>query len=156
MPRRDGCGPPWFSGQLRGCGRRLTAARELVLDVVNRKGGHLSVEEIFEAVRKECPGVGLVTVYRTLSLLVEMKLIACHEFGDGRARYEIIRGSQEDDHHHHLVCTSCNRVIDYRDFIDDEIQLLKKTEAGLSKKFNFKITEHLIEFYGLCEKCQKG
>jgi len=133
----------------------LTAARELILDVMNSKGGHLSAEEVFEAVRKRYSGVGLVTVYRTLDLLVEMNLLSRHEFGDGRARYEMIKGSKNDAHHHHLVCTACNRVIDYRDFIDEEVQLLKKTEAGLSKKFRFKIKEHVIEFYGLCEKCQK-
>jgi Fur family ferric uptake transcriptional regulator len=133
----------------------MTVARELILDVVSRKGGHLSADEVFEAVRKQHPSVGLVTVYRTLDLLAEMNVLSRHEFGDGRARYEMIRGSKSDDHHHHLVCTSCNRVIDYRDFIDDEVQLLKKTEAGLSKKFHFKITDHVIEFYGLCEKCQK-
>jgi len=155
MPRRDGCGPPWFSGQLRGCGRRMTVARELILDVVSHKGGHLSADEVFEAVRKQHPSVGLVTVYRTLDLLAEMNVLSRHEFGDGCARYEMVRGSKGDDHHHHLVCTSCNRVIDYRDFIDDEVQLLKKTEAGLSKKFHFKITDHVIEFYGLCEKCHK-
>ncbi|MFA5167330.1 MAG: Fur family transcriptional regulator [Candidatus Omnitrophota bacterium] len=155
MPRRDGCGPPWFTGQLRGCGRRMTVTRELILDVVSRKKGHLSAEEVFDAVRKQYPTVGLVTVYRTLDLLAEMNVLSRHEFGDGRARYEMIRGSKSDDHHHHLVCTSCNRVIDYRDFIDDEVRLLKKTEAGLSKKFRFMITDHVIEFYGLCEKCQK-
>jgi Fur family ferric uptake transcriptional regulator len=154
MPRRDGCGPPWFSGQLRGCGRRLTAARELILNVVSRRGGHLSVEEVFDMVRKEYPRVGLVTVYRTLDLLVEMGLLARHEFGDGRARYEIIRGSKEEDHHHHLVCTSCHCVVDYRDFLADEIQLLQRTEAALSKKYRFKINDHVIEFYGLCEKCR--
>jgi len=133
----------------------MTVARELILDVVSRKGGHWSAEEVFEAVRKQYPRVGLVTVYRTLDLLAEMSVLSRHEFGDGRARYEMIRGSKSDDHHHHLVCTSCNRVIDYRDFIDEEVQLLKKTEAGLSKKFHFKITDHVIEFYGLCEKCRK-
>jgi Fur family ferric uptake transcriptional regulator len=133
----------------------MTVTRELILDVVSRKKGHLSAEEVFDAVRKQYPTVGLVTVYRTLDLLAEMNVLSRHEFGDGRARYEMIRGSKSDDHHHHLVCTSCNRVIDYRDFIDDEVRLLKKTEAGLSKKFRFMITDHVIEFYGLCEKCQK-
>jgi Fur family ferric uptake transcriptional regulator len=133
----------------------MTVTRELILDVVSRKGGHWSAEEVFEAVRKQYPRVGLVTVYRTLDLLAEMNVLSRHEFGDGRARYEMVRGSKSDDHHHHLVCTSCNRVIDYRDFIDDEVQLLKKTEAGLSKKFHFKITDHVIEFYGFCEKCRK-
>jgi Fur family ferric uptake transcriptional regulator len=45
--------------------------------------------------------------------------------------------------------------VDYTDFIDDEIELLKQTEKGLSEKYNFAITNHLIQFYGLCEKCKK-
>ncbi len=154
MPRRDGNGPPWFCGRLRGCGRRFTAPREMILEIVQRSNEHLSAEDIFNSVRRRYPAIGLTTVYRTLDLLEEMNLLARHDFGDGRARYEMIRGSKAEDHHHHLVCTSCNRVIDYRDFIEDELELLKKTEKGLAKKFNFKIEDHVIEFYGLCEKCK--
>jgi Fe2+ or Zn2+ uptake regulation protein len=50
----------------------------------------------------------------------------------------------ENDNHYHED-----------DFIDEEIELLKKTEKGLSKKYNFKITDHLMQFYGLCSRCQK-
>lgn len=155
MPRRDGNGPPWFCGRLRGCGRRFTAPREMILDIVEQSNEHLSADDIFNSVKKIYPAIGLTTVYRTLDLLEEMNLLTRHDFGDGRARYEMIRGVKEEDHHHHLICTSCNRVIDYRDFIEDEVELLKKTEKGLSRKFNFKIEDHLIQFYGLCEKCKK-
>jgi len=51
------------------------------------------------------------------------------------------------------VCTDCNRVIDYTDFIKDEVELLKRTEKGLSRKYNFRIKNHEIQFFGLCEKC---
>lgn len=155
MARRCGKGPRWFFGELRGCGRRLTEPRELVLRIVDKSSDHLSAEDVFRAVRKMNPGIGLTTVYRTLDLLVKMNLLSRYDFGDGRARYERIRGSKSEDHHHHLVCTSCNKVVNYRDFIDDEIELLNKTEKALSIKFNFKIQDHLIQFYGLCDKCQK-
>ena len=84
-----------------------------------------------------------------------MGLVFKFDFGDGRARYELSEGPKGTRHHHHLVCTKCGRVIDYTDFIDDEIELLGRTEKGLSKKFNFKITNHLIQFYGLCDRCKK-
>jgi Fur family ferric uptake transcriptional regulator len=76
------------------------------------------------------------------------------DFGDGRARYELAEGPKGAHHHHHLVCTSCNKVIDYTDFIDEEVELLRETEKGLEAKYNFKITNHLIQFYGLCDKCK--
>ncbi|MDP8212443.1 MAG: transcriptional repressor, partial [Candidatus Zapsychrus exili] len=77
------------------------------------------------------------------------------DFGDGRARYELSEGPKGARHHHHLVCTSCGRVVDYTDFIDEEVELLNQTEKGLSKKYDFKITNHLIQFYGLCSECKK-
>jgi len=144
----------WIHGRLRGCGYRLTLPREAILDVLSKTSKHMSAEDLFFSVRKNNSNIGLTTVYRTLELLVNMKLISKYDFGDGRSRYELIEGLEGKLHHHHLVCTNCGRVVDYTDFINEEVELLTKTEKGLSKKFNFKIKNHLIQFYGLCNKCQ--
>ena len=153
MPGRDGTGPPWWHGRFKGCGHRMTVPRQSILDVLSRTSKHLSAEDVYMAVHKVYPNVGLTTVYRTLELLVQIGLVLKFDFGDGRARYELSGGPKGAYHHHHLVCTSCGRIVDYTDFIDDEVELLNQTEKGLSKKFNFKITNHLIQFYGLCDKC---
>jgi Fur family ferric uptake transcriptional regulator len=58
-------------------------------------------------------------------------------------------------HHHHLVCTGCNRIIDYTDFVNEEVELLKQIEKRLSEKHDFKITKHMIQFYGLCQDCHR-
>jgi len=155
MPGRFGMGPAWWHGRFRGCGYRLTIPREAILDVLSKTQKHLSAEDVYMAVHKACPTVGLTTVYRTLELLVQMGLIFKFDFGDGRARYELAEGPKGARHHHHLVCTNCGRVIDYTDFIDEEVELLQQTEKGLSKKYNFEITNHLIQFYGLCDRCRK-
>lgn len=152
---RHNMGPPWWHGRFRRRGYRITIAREAILDILSQTEEHLSAEEVYLAVHKIYPNVGLTTVYRTLELLVHMGLVFKFDFGDGRARYELSEGPKGTRHHHHLVCTSCGRVIDYTDFIDDEIELLGRTEKGLSNKFGFKITNHLIQFYGLCDECQK-
>jgi Fur family ferric uptake transcriptional regulator len=152
---RHKIGPPWWHGRFHGRGYRITVAREAILDVLSQTQEHLSAEEVYLAVHKIYPNVGLTTVYRTLELLVHMGLVFKFDFGDGRARYELSEGPKGTRHHHHLVCTNCGRVIDYTDFIDEEIELLGRTEKGLSKKFGFKITNHLIQFYGLCDKCQR-
>jgi Fur family transcriptional regulator, ferric uptake regulator len=98
----------------------------------------------------------LTTIYRTLDVLVQLGLVFKFDFGDGRARFELAEGPKGTRHHHHLICTNCNRVIDYTDFIDEEIELLNQTERGLSKKYDFRITNHLIQFYGLCSECAKA
>jgi Fur family ferric uptake transcriptional regulator len=151
---RGNPGPHWWHGRFRGRGYRITVAREAILDVLSRTEEHLSAEEVYLAVHKIQPNVGLTTVYRTLELLVHIGLVFKFDFGDGRARYELSEGPKGMRHHHHLVCTNCGRVIDYTDFIDEEVELLDRTENGLQKKFNFEITNHLIQFYGLCDKCR--
>jgi Fur family ferric uptake transcriptional regulator len=146
---------PWWHGRFRGCGYRLTIAREAILNVLSKSNKHLSAEDIYLAVHKIYPAIGLTTVYRTLEILVQMKMVFKFDFGDKRARYELAEGIKGAEHHHHLVCTACGRIINYTDFVDKEKELLSQTEKGLQEKFKFKITNHIIQFYGLCDKCQK-
>ncbi|KPK97906.1 MAG: ferric uptake regulation protein [Omnitrophica WOR_2 bacterium SM23_72] len=155
MPRRDYIGPPWWHGKFRGCGYRITSGREAILDVLSKSDKHLSAEDIYMKVHSKCPSIGLTTIYRTLEVLASLGLVFKFDFGDRRARYELAQGPKGARHHHHLICTSCGRVIDYTDFIDEEIELLNQTEKGLTKKYDFKITNHLIQFYGLCNACAK-
>jgi len=154
MNGRYGMGPRWWDGRLRKHSCRITVPRQAILDVLSKEGKHLSAEDIFLKVHRVYPEIGLTTVYRTLNLLTQIGLIFKFDFGDGRARYELSSGPKKERHHHHLVCTKCNRIIDYEDFIEEEEKLFKKTEKVLSKKYYFKITDHLVRFSGLCEKCR--
>lgn len=140
-----------FYEKFRGMGCRITLTRQAVLDILNRTPKHLSSEEVFVAVNKIYPGIGIATVYRTLDLLSRMGLIFKFEFGDGKSRYELAKSDK--GHHHHLVCNGCGRIIDYSDFIDKEVKFVRELEEELAKKYKFKINSHQIHFYGLCEKC---
>jgi Fur family ferric uptake transcriptional regulator len=154
MPRGFGRGHGWWCGRFKDFGYKLTLSRQAILKVLSKEARHLSAEEIYMEVHNIYPNAGLSTVYRTLDLLEEIGLVVKSDFGDGKARYELAGEPGADGHHHHLVCRSCGRVIDYTEFIDDEIELLRKTEKGLSKKYNFEITDHLIQFYGTCSVCK--
>ena len=155
MPRRKQLEDPWWHGRFRGCGFRMTMGRDAILAVLTQSDEHLSAEDIYLQVHQTCPSVGLTTVYRTLEVLVGMGLVHKLDFGDGRARYELAAGPDKEGHHHHLVCTQCRRVINYTDFIDEEVDLLTKTQQGLAKKYHFHITDHVIQFYGRCESCDQ-
>jgi Fur family ferric uptake transcriptional regulator len=146
-------GPPWLYDKFRNAGFRLTLPRQAILNVFTKNPKHLSAEEIFLSVHKKYPGIGLATVYRTLDLLTQMGLILKFDFGDRRSRYELASETKKG-HHHHMVCSRCGRIIDYSDFMEEEIEFIKRLEAELSKKHKFKINSHQIHFYGLCEKCQ--
>lgn len=132
---------------------RWTAPREAILELMRRTSKHLSAKDIYAALYKMYPGIGLTTVYRTLDLLVRMGLINKFTFGDGPSRFEY-KSEDKKGHHHHVICSNCGKIIDYSDFLDDELELVEKTEKHLTRKYHFKVLGHNIEFYGLCEKCQ--
>lgn len=146
-------GPPWSHGRFREAGFRLTLPRQAILNTLTQNPKHLSAEEIFLLVHKSYPGIGLATVYRTLDLLNQMRLVFKFDFGDGKSRYELADETIKT-HHHHLICTQCGRIIDYSDLAEKEGKFIKELETELSKKYKFKINSHQLHFYGLCEKCQ--
>ncbi len=146
--------PPWWHGKFRDCGCRMTIPRQAVIDVLTATSEHLSAEDIYFEVHKVYPAIGLTTVYRTLDLLAQMGMVFKFDFGDGRSRYELVEGTKK--HHHHLVCTNCGRVIDYSDFIEEEVKLFNQVEKALSQKHNFEITAHQVQFLGRCNNCKGG
>jgi Fur family ferric uptake transcriptional regulator len=123
------------------------------LNLLSRASGHLSAKDIYAALYPEYPGLGLTTIYRTLELLHRLGIVQKVTSGDGQGRYEL-RSDNPKDHHHHLICTRCGAIINYRDFVREELELVKKTEEALTKKYDFAIQDHNIEFLGLCAKCR--
>jgi Fur family ferric uptake transcriptional regulator len=65
-------------------------------------------------------------------------------------RYGPGEGSSGVKHHHH-VCTVCGDILEYDDFLKEDLRRVKRTTAeGLPNKYGFKITGHVFQFYGLC------
>jgi len=149
MPKRW----PWWHVKLRERGYRVTIPRKAIIDFLSRSRKHPTAENIYLAVHKTYPAIGLTTVYRTLELLEELGVIRRLDFGDGRNRYDIWGGPRWRSHEH-LFCMKCGRVMDYTDFVTEEDKLLKKIGGILSRKYKFKIKTHQIHFYGVCKKCR--
>lgn len=87
-------------------------------------------------------GVNKTTVYRQIEKLLTENVIIEVELGDGKKRYEL----KSLDHHHHLVCKKCGSLEDIE--LDEHI-ILKE----VSRKSNFKVEDHSLEFFGYCVKC---
>jgi Fur family ferric uptake transcriptional regulator len=139
--------------RVRESGYRMTSGRKAVLDTLSQAKGHLSAEDIYLKVHAVYPAIGLTSVYRTLQILVNLGLVFKFDFGDGRSRYEVVEGPKGIGHHHHFICTRCGRIIDYSEFTDEELALLKKVEEGLAEKYRLRITNHNLQFHGFCDRC---
>ena len=134
-----------FRDYLLAQGLKSTSQREIILDEFLRSGEHPSTEELYLRVRKKNPAVGYATVHRTLKLFAECGIASVRNFGDGSTRYE---SSNEDEHHDHLVCSQCGLIIEFE---DDQIE---KLQEKVARQHRFKVLDHRLELYGLCEKCQ--
>ena len=128
-------------------GLKYTEQREIVLSVLLKAQDHLTAEEVYNEIKKEYQesNIGIATVYRALSFLEDVDLIASIAFGTDGKKYE----SNAKSHHDHLICTNCGKIIE---FFDDEIE---KRQDKIAKKNKFKITSHSMQLYGTCETCQE-
>ena len=87
--------------------------------------------------------VNKTTVYREMEYLLLKGVATEVDFGDRKKRYEL-----KGKHHHHVVCTNCKKVDEI--IIKDD---LKNIERMIFRSKHFKITNHTLEFFGLCQKC---
>ena len=131
---------------LRQRGYKLTPQRRAVLGVIAQSQGHLTPTALYDRVHQQYPGIGLVTIYRTLGLLARLGLI-CEVHAGGNCRSYLLRGPSE--HHHHLICSGCGTVVDFAD-----CDLAQVTER-MSRKTGFEIDSHLVEFVGRCQDCRQ-
>ncbi len=128
---------------------KLTHQREAVLKVLlGNKTKHLSAEEVYNLVKEKEPAdVGLATVYRTLELFLDLGIVCCMDFGDGRMRYECIDFDNEGHHHHHVICLKCGKIME----MDED--LLDDLEMRVSRKLSFKVLDHHLKIFGHCKDC---
>lgn len=141
-----------WENRLKESGYKLTSPRRTIIETLKRRGGHPNAREVLLELSRDHPEIGLTTIYRTLDLYVKLGILKRYDFGDRQGRYEF--STEESDHHHHLICKNCIKVIEYRDFLDEETTLIKKIEKILTEKFDFEIEKHELNFYGYCKSCR--
>ncbi len=134
-----------FLQMLRDRGFRLTPQREMVLHVLHDAQEHATADELYARVSALSSAVDISTVYRTLELLEEFRLVASFDLGDGERRYELLTVHPA---HHHLHCRACGKLVTI------ETQGLQPLLDRLAQAHGFEAqVEHWI-IPGLCRDCQ--
>ena len=103
---------------LRPVGGKRSTKRDNILRIFLGQEGHLSADDLCDLVRREEPGIGRATVYRTLQWMVGAGIARKVDFGEGRSRFE---PSYRHPRHFHLVCTTCHRS---SEFLSSDIETL--------------------------------
>jgi Fur family ferric uptake transcriptional regulator len=126
-------------------GYRLTPQRMMIVAAVENSDNHISAEDIYSQVVAKYPNVNVSTVYRTLELLEQLRMVTKTDLGGGRVMYHPL----EKGRHHHLVCRDCGAIIDL-----DESALLPLKEK-LLREYQFVADLNHLGIVGLCINCRQ-
>jgi Fur family ferric uptake transcriptional regulator len=130
---------------IQSSGGRLTKIRKAILDILSDDHCLLSKQKLVEKLKSQKIKPDRSTIYRELKFLTTHNIITKNNIGN-LDYYEI---PHSHDHHHHLICIGCHSISRIK--IDNQ---LKEQEKKISKKNQFNIINHSLEFYGYCHKCQ--
>lgn len=131
-----------MSKRARPAPRRDTAQRRALRAAIERADRPLSPGELLGAARRDVPGLGLATVYRTVRALVEEGWLAEVALPGSPNRYE----QAGKHHHHHFRCTLCDRVFEVEGCPPDLRTLLPR---------GFRLESHDITLTGRCASCAR-
>lgn len=134
--------PVHYQEQLRNSGYRLTPQRQIILEVLQDLGGHLTASQIYEQVQHRVSAVDRATVYRTLNLFQELQIVHSSRIG-GQVFYELTG----EEPHHHLVCSECGAI----QRLDDHH--FAHLVDHLLKEHNFVAHMSHLTIPGLCHTC---
>ena len=132
--------------ELKSRGHRMTKVRKAVIDTLCKTKVPTPASDLIAQLKRRNLPVNKTTVYREIDFLLSERILREVDLLDGKKRYELLA---ENDHHHHMICTGCKSIqcIDMHHDLD-------ALEGELLSKFDFKVTNHSLEFFGLCTKCR--
>src|SRR5882762_7782268 len=116
-------------------GLKMTEQRRVIARVLSESADHPDVERVYRRATAIDPRISIATVYRTVRLFEEASILARHDFGDGRSRYEEMPSA----HHDHLIDLQSGRVIEFR---NDEIE---KLQHFVAEQLGYELSRHRLK-----------
>jgi Fur family ferric uptake transcriptional regulator len=127
-------------------GKRSTAQRRLLLELIGQAEGHVDAGELYLQAREMESTISLSTVYRNLKLFKELGLVEERHFAEDHHHYE----PKAKVEHCHLFCLGCGRVIE---FVSPLVEQLRREAGG---EHAFDVTDTEVSMSGYCSDCQRS
>ncbi len=131
--------------KLRKSGGRMTRQRRILLEALVSVDTHPTAAELYGMVRQRLPEISQGTVYRNLRRLQELGYVQELDYGPGASHFDATV-----DPHYHLRCGRCSRIVD----LDIEREPSPGIERAQQAAPDWRVSEHRVEFLGLCPRCR--
>lgn len=130
---------------LRHTGHKMTPQRMMILTSLRHASGHLTAANILDRVKAAYPYVDISTVYRTLGVFKDLRLVSETHMGGGDAAFEWVASER----HHHLICRKCNSVTLLAH------HYLARVAGQTTSDLGFQADMDHFAIFGLCSACQR-
>ena len=124
---------------------KYSRQREAIKDFLISRKDHPTADVVYSNLRQQFPSISLGTVYRNLSLLVEIGEAIKVPCNDGSEHFD---GCTTP--HYHFECNECHSVLDL-DIQNNEALL--NINIIVNKNFKGTIEGNSLFFYGKCPIC---
>jgi Fur family ferric uptake transcriptional regulator len=134
---------------LRESGFRVTKPREVIVRAAISFSEPFNAEDLLSAARRMDRLISLATVYRTLPMLLDSRLIREVELNREHRYYEVNR--EQSPAAFHIVCSDCRQVLQ----VQDECITLR--ERFLANSLGFKPLKLAVRIEAAClELLERG
>jgi Fur family ferric uptake transcriptional regulator len=123
--------------------RRNTWQKTAVLEQLSNTAEFVSAQELHQKISQSGKKLGLTTVYRALTEMVEQGTADSLSISDGEMRYRICT----PEHHHHLICRVCGKTVEF------DLPGFEELALEVAKANGFTELSHEIELFGVCARC---
>jgi Fe2+ or Zn2+ uptake regulation protein len=127
-------------------GYKSTAPRQAVLRVVTGMHSPLTAHQILIRARRGYPPLGLVTVYRTLEILLALGHVRRLHLEGGCHTYAVAIAP----HSHYLICSRCGAAVEFNQC------RMQGMVRGLARRTGYRISAHWLELFGECPRCRRS
>ena len=124
--------------------KRNTWQREAVRAALAEARGFVSAQQLHQRLREQGSTIGLATVYRALSSLSDTGEADSLQSPEGE---NLFRSCAMEGHHHHLICRSCGATQELA------ASVVEEWSQRVAAKHGFTEIEHVVDLFGLCERC---